>query len=50
MLRKEQMPALRPGSEILSEIRKTDAQSKGVGGVKTPHEELLQDLIFYILH
>lgn len=36
--------------QILSEIRKTDAQSKGVGGVKTPHEELLQDLIFYILH
>jgi len=36
--------------QILSEIRKTDAQSKGVGGVRTPHEELLQDLIFFILH
>ncbi len=36
--------------QILSEIRKTDAWSKGVGGVRTPHEELLQDLIFFILH
>ena len=36
--------------QILAEIRKTDAQSKGVGGVRTPHEELLQDLIFFILH
>ena len=36
--------------QILGEIRKTDAQSKGVGGVRTPHEELLLDLIFFILH
>lgn len=36
--------------QILGEIRKTDAKSKGVGGVRTPHEELLQDLIFFILH
>jgi len=36
--------------QILGEIRKTDAQSKGVRGVRTPHEELLQDLIFFILH
>ncbi len=35
---------------ILTEIRKIDAASKGVGGAKTPHEELLQDLIFFILH
>lgn len=35
---------------ILSEIRRTDAASKGVNGCKTPPEELLQDLIFYILH
>lgn len=35
---------------ILSEIRKTDAHSKGVEGCKTPHEELLQELIFFILH
>ena len=36
--------------QILGEIRKTDAQSKGVGGGKTPPEELLQSLIFFILH
>jgi DNA polymerase-3 subunit delta len=36
--------------QILGEIRKTDAKSKGVGGVRTPSEELLQDLIFFILH
>lgn len=36
--------------QILGEIRKTDARSKGVEGVRTPHEELLQDLIFFILH
>ena len=36
--------------QILGEIRKTDAKSKGVGGCRTPHEELLQDLIFFILH
>ena len=36
--------------QILGEIRKTDAQSKGVGGCRTPQEELLQDLIFFILH
>ena len=36
--------------QILGEIRKTDAASKGVGGIRTPHEELLQDLIFFILH
>ena len=36
--------------QILAEIRTTDAKSKGVGGVRTPHEELLQDLIFFILH
>lgn len=35
---------------ILSEIRHTDAASKGVNGCKTPPEELLQDLIFFILH
>ncbi len=36
--------------QILSEIRKTDAKGKGVGGCKTPKEELLQELIFFILH
>lgn len=36
--------------QILGEIRKTDAKSKGVGGCRTPHEELLLELIFFILH
>ena len=36
--------------QILGEIRKTDAKSKGVGGDRIPQEELLQDLIFFILH
>ena len=36
--------------QILSEIRKTDAKGKGVGGCKTPKEELLQELIYFILH
>lgn len=36
--------------QILDEIRKTDAKSKGVGGCRTPNEELLQELIFFILH
>ena len=35
---------------ILAEIRKTDARSKGLEGGKTPDGELLQDLIFFILH
>ncbi len=36
--------------EILAQIRQTDAKSKGVGGYKTPDGELLQELIFFILH
>ncbi len=35
---------------ILGEIRRTDAASKGVGGCKTPPGELLQELVFMILH
>ncbi|MGN0233068.1 MAG: DNA polymerase III subunit delta [Bacteroidaceae bacterium] len=35
---------------ILDEIRKTDARSKGLEGVNIPAGELLQDLIFFILH
>lgn len=35
---------------ILSEIRKTDAASKGVEGNSATPGELLQDLIYYILH
>lgn len=36
--------------EIISKIRETDAKSKGVGNPYTPAEELLRELIFYILH
>ncbi|MCF0196795.1 MAG: DNA polymerase III subunit delta [Bacteroidaceae bacterium] len=54
-VRQDILPAMRSYNgikvmRILGEIRRTDAMSKGVGGCKTPHEELLQDLIFYILH
>ena len=35
---------------ILSEIRKTDAASKGVGGQKTSDGDLLKELVFMILH
>lgn len=36
--------------EILDQIRKTDGKSKGVGGCKTSHGDLLRELIFLILH
>lgn len=36
--------------DIISEIRKTDGKSKGVGGCKTPPGDLLKELIFFILH
>ncbi len=36
--------------EILSQIRETDAKSKGVGGCRTPFGELLRELTFFILH
>jgi len=36
--------------DIISEIRQTDAKSKGVGGCKTPPGELLKELVFFILH
>ena len=54
-VRRDVMPALRNYSgikvmQILAEIRKTDGASKGVGGCKTPPGELLQELIFFILH
>ena len=53
--RKDIIPAYRTYKgvkvlQIISEIRKTDAKGKGVGGCKTPKEELLQELIFFILH
>lgn len=51
----EIVPAIRNYSgtkvmQILGEIRKKDAASKGVGGCKTSHGELLQELIFFMLH
>ena len=36
--------------QILDEIRKTDGASKGVGGCKTAPGELLEELVFFILH
>ncbi len=36
--------------DILSQIRETDAKSKGVGGCRTPYGELLRELTFFILH
>lgn len=36
--------------QILSEIRRTDAKSKGVGGCRTAPGDLLQELVFFILH
>ena len=35
---------------IISEIRKTDAKSKGVGGNRNTDGDLLKELIFFILH
>lgn len=36
--------------QILDEIRATDGRSKGVGGCRTAPGDLLQELVFYILH
>lgn len=36
--------------QILGEIRKTDASSKGVEGCRTAPEDLLVELLFFILH
>lgn len=54
-VRQEIMPAMQKYSgvkvlHILGEIRKKDAASKGVGGCKTPHGELLSELIFFVLY
>ena len=54
-VKQEIMPAIQNYAavkvlHILAEIRKTDAASKGVGGCKTAHGELLQELVFFILH
>lgn len=54
-LRQDILPAMRNYSGmkvmlILSEIRKTDAASKGVGSNSATPGELLQELVYYILH
>ena len=35
---------------IISKLRETDAKSKGIDNPNTPPEELMKELIFYILH
>ena len=54
-VRKNVMPALRMYSamkvyNIIDEIRRTDAASKGVGGQKTSDGDLLKELVFSILY
>lgn len=49
------MPAMRNYKagkvlQILSEIRQTDAKSKGVGGCRTAPGDLLCELMFFVLH
>lgn len=54
-VRKNVLPAMRNYSamkvmNILAEIRRTDARSKGAEGSHTPNGELLKELIYFILH
>ncbi len=54
-VRRNVMPAMRAYSgvkvmQILSEIRRTDARSKGVDNPSTPSGELMRELLFFILH
>ena len=54
-VRQDILPACRNYSgvkvmQILGEIRRIDGASKGVGGCRTAPGELLQELIFFILH
>ena len=54
-VRRNILPAMRFYSamkvfQIIAEIRKTDAASKGVGGQKTSDGDLLKELVFQILH
>lgn len=49
------LPAMRVYSAmkvytIISEIRRTDGASKGVGGQKTTDGDLLKELVYFILH
>lgn len=53
--RRDVLPAMRYYNathvfNILDEIRKTDAASKGVGGQKTQDGDLLKELVYRILH
>ena len=36
--------------DIIGKLRETDSKSKGVDNPNTPPEELMKELIFYILH
>ena len=54
-VRRNILPAMRVYSAmkvyaIIGEIRRTDATSKGVGGVNIPDGDLLKELVFQILH
>lgn len=54
-VRKNVLPALQAYSgikvmQILSEIRRTDARSKGVGNPSIASGELMKELIYFILH
>lgn len=54
-VRKNVMPAMSRYSgikvmNILSEIRRTDARSKGIGNPATSDGDLMRELFFYILH
>lgn len=54
-VKKNVLPAMRLYSAtktmyILSEIRRTDARSKGVGNPSIPSGELMKELVYFILH
>ena len=54
-VRKNVTPAMRSFTamkvfQIIGEIRKIDAASKGVGGQKTSDGDLLKELVYFILH
>ena len=36
--------------QIISKLREIDAKSKGLDNPNTPPEELMKELIFFILH
>lgn len=54
-VRRNVMPAMKSYTgmkvmKIISEIRRTDARSKGVGNPSTPSGELMRELLYFILH